>query len=138
MAGDPFGPEMADQDEAFEVDLPEEEEQDFTIPAGMYTAGVADVVKSTSNAGNPMWIWHFQIMEGEHEGHVLRLYTALTPAAMWKLREVIEATGLGQGGQTSKFSRQDAIGKKCMLSVVDDEYQGTKRSSIDGCYPLNS
>ena len=138
MMNDPFGnaPTQETDDDDFNVDLPEDESLSFCIPEGPHMVEVANLEKATSEAGNNMWVWYLEVCEGPHQDHELRVYTALTPAAMWKLREVLEALGLGQSGRSSKFKRQDAIGRKCWANVVDDEYKGVKRSSVDSLSPI--
>lgn len=134
MTDNPFGT-PAEDDDHFEVDLPEDDGSGFMVPEGDYIGCLVDLEKGFSQAGNPMWTWTFKLVQGEQEGREFKLFTALTPAAMWKVREVIEALGLGTAGKTSKWKKSDAIGRMCTLTMVDDEYQGVKRSSINKTTP---
>lgn len=132
----PFGKNTSKSsaaEETFDADLPED--TGFVIDADEVIGRVIDVEKGTSQSNNPMWTWFFAVNEGPHAGKELRTYTALTPAAMWKLREVCEALGLGEGGKTAKFTKKDAIGRLCVLNLEVQEYKGVKRSSIVSCTP---
>lgn len=122
--------------DSFEVDLTEVESQG-TIPAGPYRAKCANVEQGVSKGGNPMFIWDFEILEGDGKGRVLKVFTAITPAAMWKVAETVIALGVGQTGEIVKFKRSDVVGKDCGVVVEDSEYNGTVRSQISRVVPLS-
>ena len=116
--------------DTFEVDLSNVENNGFTIPEGSYRAKLVDVEQSVSKGGNPMFVWTFEVSNGDHAGFQLKSFTAITPAAMWKVAETVEALGIGQTGTTVKFKRSDVIGKECGLVVENGEYNGNTRSQI--------
>jgi hypothetical protein len=135
----PFGkPAASDDTNTFEVDLPSEAEENakWIVPAAEYQARVVGCEKKTSNSGNPMIEWEFELTgPKEYKGRTFKSWTALTPSAMWKVREVLEALGLGEGGKKAKFTKKDAIGKACTLVIEDDEYEGKARSSVGEVKP---
>ena len=124
MPGAPAGPD------SFEVDLTDVQENSFTIPDGLYKIKCIDIEQSVSKGGNPMFIWTFEISEGNHTGFQSKLFTAITPAAMWKVAETVQALGIGQTGQTVKFKRTDVINKECGALIETTEYNGQNRSQI--------
>jgi len=137
-----MNPEDMDQD--FVVDLTEQEPakkpqsndpKRFCIPDGDYVVSVVDVNKETSKAGNPMFVWDMEVAEGDHQGHSMRVFTALTPAALWKLSETVEALGLGEAGQSVKFSKEKALGRRCVAAVLAEEYNEKWNSKIDRLSP---
>jgi hypothetical protein len=77
-----------------------------------------------------MFVWEFELVEGEYKGRSFKSWTAITPAAMWKIAETVVALGVGQTGQVVKFNRSDVIGKLCGLVIEEDEYNGKKTSKI--------
>ena len=115
--------------DSFEVDLTDVESQGL-IPEGAYRARCANVEQSVSKGGNPMFVWDFELLEGDGKGRVLKVFTAITPAAMWKVAETVIALGVGQTGEVVKFSRSDVVGKDCGVTVADSEYNGNVRSQI--------
>lgn len=125
-------PGSAIQNDSFEVDLTEVS-SGFTIPDGMYPLRCVDVSQGVSNAGNPQFIWDFVITQGEQAGKDMKLFTALTPAAMWKVAEVVVALGVGQVGQQVKFKKSDVVGKECVGVIEKQTYKGNERSSITKC-----
>ena len=131
----PFG-QVPDADDEFTVEGLDEGDSKFKIPEGEYKMRLIDLVKETSKAGNPMWVWTFTVVSGEHEGIELKTWTALTPAAMWKLTEVLQALGLPSDGKRANFKKKDALGKECIAVVEDSEYQGRVNSSISNLKPL--
>ena len=123
MPGAPAGPD------SFEVDLTDVQDN-FVIPDGNYKIKCIDIEQSVSKGGNPMFIWTFEVSEGEHAGFQTKLFTAITPAAMWKVAEIVQALGIGQTGQTVKFKRTDVINKECGAQIEKTEYNNRVNSQI--------
>jgi hypothetical protein len=112
------------------VDLTNVEEQSYAIPDGSYKAKCIDVTQEVSKSGNPMFVWQFELTEGKYAGKQFKSWTAITPAAMWKVAETVIALGVGQNGQVVKFKRGDVIGKLCGLVMEQDEYNGKLTSRV--------
>ena len=113
----------------FEVDL-SDVQSGFTVPDGTYRVKCIEIEQTVSKGGNPMFAWTFEITSGNHVGFQSKVFTALTPAAMWKVAETVEALGVGQTGQVVKFKRTDVIGKECGACFEQSEYNGQTRSQI--------
>ena len=125
-----------DNDDEFSVDLSEAPTGGgYLIPDGDYPAVLVDLRKGFSKSGNPQWVWTFAIMSGEHAGKEFSLFTALTPSALWKVAETVEALGLGKGGTVSKFTKNEALSRRCIISIQKDTYNGQERSSIAKVLP---
>lgn len=116
--------------ENFEVDLTDVQESSFTIPDGNYKVKCMNVEQNVSKGGNPMFVWDFEISEGDHAGFKSKVFTAITPAAMWKVAETVQALGVGQTGSVVKFKRSDVINKECGAIFEQTEYDGKMRSQI--------
>jgi len=129
----PFG---APNDDEFSVNLSEAPTGGgYLIPDGDYPAVLVDLRKGFSKSGNPQWIWTFAIMSGEHAGKEFPLFTAIIPSAPWKVAETIEALGLGKGGTMSKFTKSEALLRRCVISIRKETYNGQERSSIAKVLP---
>lgn len=115
--------------DTFEVDLTDVESQGL-IPEGAYLARCTNVEQSVSKGGNPMFVWDFELSEGQGKGRVMKVFTAITPAAMWKVAETVIALGVGQTGEVVKFNRSDVVGRDCGVIVADSEYNGNVRSQV--------
>lgn len=127
MPGAPTGGAIPQGD--FEVDLTNVQDN-FTVPDGNYLVQCTDVEQSVSKGGNPMFIWTFQIVGGDRAGFESKVFTAITPAAMWKVAETVQALGVGQTGSVVKFKRTDVVGKQCGATIEATEYNGQTRSQI--------
>lgn len=126
----PFGNPQEDGEEMmFEIDLTDETGS-TTIPEGEYIGRLVNLEKTTSKAGNPMWVWDFAIVEGEYAGMEFRLFTAITPAALWKVVETLEALGVGGYGQIIKFAPEDVLNTMVTMHIYDDDYNGQLRSQL--------
>lgn len=115
--------------DSFEVDLTDVQDN-FKIPDGNYKVKCVDIEQSVSKGGNPMFVWTFEISEGDHKGFQSKVFTAITPAAMWKVAETVQALGVGQTGSVVKFKRTDVINKECGALIEQTEYNGNTRSQI--------
>lgn len=120
----------APNNEAFEVDLSNVEDPTYAIPDGIYKAKCIEVTQDVSKSGNPMFVWEFELVGGDYAGRTFKSWTAITPAAMWKVAETVIALGVGQQGQVVKFKRQDVLNKECGLVMEQDEYNGKPTSRI--------
>lgn len=125
-----MAPSVPNTSDAFEVDLSDVQENQYTVPDGLYKVKCMDIEQTVSKGGNPMFVWDFAVQGGQYEGFTLKVFTAITPAAMWKVAETVQALGVGQTGQVVKFKRTDVIGKICGALVEASEYNGNTRSSI--------
>jgi hypothetical protein len=123
------GSTVAVGSDSFEVDL-SEVTSGFSIPDGIYRVKCIDIEQTVSKGGNPMFAWTFEISAGEQRGFQSKVFTALTPAAMWKVAETVVALGVGQSGQVVKFKRSDVINKECGALIEKTEYNGQVRSQI--------
>lgn len=131
----PFGAPK-DNDNEFSVDLSEAPTGGgYLIPDGDYPALLVDLRKGFSKNGNPQWVWTFAIMSGEHAGKEFPLFTAIIPSALWKVAETVEALGLGKGGTASKFTKSEALSRRCIISIRKETYNGQERSSIAKVLP---
>lgn len=113
----------------FEIDL-SAVQSGYTVPDGLYKVKCIEIEQTVSKGGNPMFTWTFEISAGNYAGFQTKVFTALTPAAMWKVAETVEALGIGQQGQVVKFKRTDVIGKECGALIEKSEYNGQERSQI--------
>lgn len=126
----PGAPTAASNDN-FEVDLTDVEVGGgFTIPDGIYKVRCVNVEQSVSKGGNPMFVWDFEVSEGPKAGFKSKVFTAITPAAMWKVAETVIALGVGQQGSVVKFKRSDVLNKECGALFETTEYNGQNRSQI--------
>ena len=102
----------------------------FLIPEGTYRVKLMDISQDVSKGGNPMFVWTFEVNEGQYKGFQSKVFTVLTPAAMWKVAETVQALGIGQSGTVVKFKRADVLNKECGAIFETQEYQGQNRSQI--------
>lgn len=121
-------------------------EEDFKeMQEGMYNAILIKVTKGESKAKNPMYSWTYAITEGESSGEELMNFTAITPAAMWKLKETLVGLGIEPVNGLYNFKAVDhttdpigVINRKVTLSVLNQEYNGQVRASIDKVLPYGT
>ena len=125
------GTNQPSTNDGFEVDLTGVEVGGgFVVPDGIYKVRCINVEQSVSKGGNPMFVWEFEISDGPKAGFKSKVFTAITPAAMWKVAETVIALGVGQQGSVVKFKRSDVLNKECGALFETTEYNGQNRSQI--------
>lgn len=137
---DPFeGLEPGNEADEFEVDLDREEDE---LPkAGQYVLRLVDVQKDVSKAGNPMWVFDWDIVgdaagDTTFAGERYKSFCALTSAALWKLEETLLAIGaIESPGQKAKFKRADVIDTLVLGHLVEGEYNGRPQMQLDAVGP---
>jgi len=121
-------PELAPVDEDIEVVFAPNLE-------GTFVFKLIDAQKDVSQSGNPMIIWSFMLDDPKAEesnGGTYNLYTALTPAALWKCKEVLIALGETESTLSGKFSLNPSryINKRVLGELEVQEYNGRERSQL--------
>lgn len=78
----------------------------------------------------PYVIFTMKFLDGKYKGKEIRHYCYLTAAALWKLRNTLEAMGMKVPSKPVNVDLKKTINKKLGISVEDDEYEGKIRSKI--------
>lgn len=135
-SGTPFGRPGGDDD--FVINLDGVDLSGGHIGPGDWTAYVSQIEKGQSKAGNPMITWTFTLYDGPYAGKSAKVYTALTPDAMWKFAEVCDAVAypIPEDKQV-RFGelKKHALRTLVVVTVVEGVYNGRPSNSIDTVYP---
>ena len=71
----------------------------------------------------------FEIIKGSAKGNTVFETFSLTEKALWKLKSFLDAAGMKSNGKfTLDLDKME--GKICIIDVIHDEYNGTKRAKI--------
>lgn len=120
------------------IDFDDIEESSGTrvrVSEGDYPARVKAVKFATSQAGNPMLVFTIQGTGGKFEGKELLEYCALTKKALWKLRDLMVATGVKLPKKQDirallNYVKKNVVGKDIGVTLGDDEFVNDKGKSI--------
>lgn len=95
---------------------------DFTpMPEGMYKMQVEKLEPKASKAGNNMINVTMNVLEPVlYLGRKGFTNLVLVPAAMWKVKQYVKATGIEFNA--SGFNLGDSIGKSMMVKVTQEQY----------------
>lgn len=97
------------------------------VTPGDYLFKISSVEETKSKAGNPMWVFDQEILPGfEGAGQSIRDYVSLTPQALFKLRDLLEALGVSVGKKKIKVDPQKLVGKIIGGHVEDGEPYGER------------
>ncbi|MCA1839732.1 MAG: hypothetical protein LC723_05295 [Actinobacteria bacterium] len=114
---------------AFSPKHVEEGDYRFTIVKSEVVA-----IKNGDNAGQDQAV--FTLVSKQIRGATYPYYAPLGGKNAWKLRTIIEAAGLSTQGKTALSFNTDRLhGKEIGATLVDDEYQGRMKSTVDQIFP---
>ena len=102
---------------------------------GVHTAKVVDIQEKTSNGGDPMLQFAFEVTKGDSKGCRVFESFVLTDKALWKLKQFLMAIGMKAEGKL-KIDLDKLIGKMCDIEVFWDEYNGQTRAKISNYYKI--
>lgn len=97
---------------------------------GEHLAVLKKIEEAVSQAGNDMLSATFEVISGRSTGARVLESFPLSEKAKWKLKGYLNAVGIKADGKISLDL--DALeGKKCIISVYHEEYNGNLRAKID-------
>ena len=100
---------------------------------GIHTAKVAEILEKTSQVGDDMLQFKFEITKGEDKGSAVFESFVLTDKALWKFKAFLQAIGMKADGKL-KIDLDKLIGKVCDIEVFWEEYNGQTRAKISDYY----
>lgn len=100
---------------------------------GIHTAKITEIQEKTSQGGDDMLQFTFEIIKGDDKGCKVFEAFVLTDKALWKLKSCLQALGLKADGKM-KLDLDKLIGKVCDIEVFWDEYNGQTRAKISDYY----
>ena len=93
-------------------------------------------IKSGDNAGKDQLV--FTLVSDKIRGASYPYYTPLSGKSAWKLRAILEAAGFNIAGKKALGFDTDRLnGKTVGAELVDDEYNGKIKSSINNVFPAS-
>lgn len=102
---------------------------------GIHTAKVAEILEKTSQGGDDMLQFSFEIIKGDDKGSRVFESFVLTDKALWKLKSFLQAVGMKADGKLV-LDLDKLIGKICDIEVFHEEYNGQKRAKISDYYKV--
>lgn len=77
----------------------------------------------------------FEVTKGQDKGSRVYENYPLSDNALWKLKAMLQAIGMKCDGKV-QLDLDKLVGKMCLISVIDDEYNGQVRSKVQECRKL--
>lgn len=109
------------------------------IPEGDYGFRIDKVVvKKGEESGKSYLDMQFKVIKGNAKGlkKVLRHSCSLQPQSLWNLKNLIESCDKQVPSKAVKLSTEKMVGWECGGTVIDDEYEGKKKSIISAFFPM--
>lgn len=99
-------------------------------PEGEWLAKLSSIEEGTvQGSGDDCLKARFEVIKGSAKGCNVFETFSLTEKALWKLKSFLEAIGMKANGKLS-LDLDKLEGKVCIIDVIHDEYNGTKRAKI--------
>lgn len=99
-------------------------------PEGEWLAKLTKIeMGEVQGSGDDCLKARFEVIKGSAKGNTMFETFALSEKALWKLKSFLEAIGVKATGKIS-LDLDKLEGKICIIDVIHDEYNGTKRAKI--------
>ena len=99
---------------------------------GQHVAKILSVEEKSSQGGNDMLQFCFEVTKGQDKGCRVYENYPLTDTALWKLKGLLQAIGVKADGRIS-IDLDKLIGKVLIIEVVWEEYNGQQRARVSEC-----
>lgn len=122
--------------ETFNVDFSDVGSSDskYYLEPGSYMVKIESVGKDIKEGGEyPYLKWEFSV--SNKDDMTLNVITSLSPKALFKLKELMEAVGVVVPEGAMTVNPTDYIGRVCMADVEDKTYNGKVYSNITKLKP---
>lgn len=99
-------------------------------PEGEWLVRLASIEEATvQGSGDDALKAKFEVIKGQAKGNYVYETFSLGEKALWKLKSFLEAIGMKADGKM-RINLDKLEGKVCIVEVIHDEYQGSKRAKI--------
>lgn len=102
---------------------------------GEHVCKIVSAELKQSQGGNDMIVVAFEVTKGQDKSARVYENYPLAENALWKLKGMLQAIGMKCDGKV-QLDLDKLIGKICIVSVIDDEYNGQVRSRVQECRKL--
>ena len=107
-------------------------------PEGEHVARLKKIELATiQGSGDDGLKAQFEVIKGEGKGNIVYETFSLGEKALWKLKSFLEAIGLAANGRMN-LDLDKLEGKVCIIDVIHDEYNGSKRAKISAYIKLTN
>ncbi|MGH3834113.1 MAG: hypothetical protein ACRDSF_00195 [Pseudonocardiaceae bacterium] len=103
------------------------------VPEGDYLAKILKVTEEVSQNDNEMWVYVLELVK--RRGCRYPYHCTLTKESLWKLYNLFVAAGKKVPKKRVNVDRESILGELIGITLVDDEYEGREKSTIDAVFP---
>lgn len=107
------------------------------IDEGLHKMTIVGLQETNAQDGTDMLVYALVPVEAKLKTRKFPYYCKLQQNQFWKLRDLLVAAGETVPKKALQIDPGKVIGRVVAADVVDDEYQGTLRSTISGVYALS-
>lgn len=104
---------------------------------GRHRVKIVEIDEQTSQGGDDMLVFVFEVTKGESKGARVYENCVLTDKALWKLQQILQAIGIKCDGKVA-LDLDKLIGKVCEIDVFHEEYEGRTRARIGEFFKATS
>ena len=104
---------------------------------GRHRVKIVEINEQTSQGGDDMLVFVFEVIKGESKGARVYENCVLTDKALWKLQQILQAIGIKCDGKVA-LDLDKLIGKICEIDVFHEEYEGRTRARIGEFFKVTS
>lgn len=107
------------------------------IPEGLHKMKIESVQETEAGDGTAMLVYALVPTDSAFKARRFPFYCKLQQNQLWKLRDLIVASGGSVPKKAVQIDPAAVVGKFIAAEVEDDNYQGNLRSTVNGTYGLD-
>ena len=100
------------------------------LPPGTHHVEITDATEKTSTGGNPQVEVELRAVGGEYDGGTLRDWLTLTPEAMGRVRQFLEAVRYEIPAGEFDMPVTQLVGRQCQIVVREELYNGETKTKV--------
>lgn len=93
------------------------------IPVGVHTVKVKDAEFTKAQTGSSQLAINFE----DANGATRKMWCSCVPAALWKMKQVLEALGLTGLDGRIRLNTKNLIGRTCQITIEDDPNDSSRQ-----------
>jgi hypothetical protein len=115
------------------VDFSQVKDNFEPLPEGIYNAEITGVEEKESSTGNPMYVWEIEVDNKDGGTAKVKDFMSLTEAALWRLKELVLATGIATKEDLKgsyDFDPNEVMEIPIKVQLEVSEYNGYRNNKV--------
>lgn len=107
------------------------------VPDGTYSVTIDEIGTEEGQSGYDYWAVRFKVTAGQYKGSVLFDNLSHSPAALFKIKRLLEVLGVEAEGMVD-IDPDELVGQELDVLVVNENFEGKDRPKVQEYMALST